>query len=184
MKFTEDEWREFSKAINFNVHIDSSSFKDWKTAFAYFINVKWIEDMEASQIPSTKEFDKNLFAPIYSPGGSQREEIKAAARKFLLSLQKTNTVLMGPALPSHEGLIFDEGRQRVCVDEVWEDLSDEATKIWKVLWEAKGGWVPGKQAVGECQKAAKIKLLMPDRVKNEIESHSRRGYRLKRFVPA
>ncbi len=83
------------------------------------------------------------------------------------------------SLPSHNRLIFDKAQQRVRIDGIWENLSDEGCKMWATLWEAKGERVPGKDI---SERAAKIKFAMPPRVRAEIESHKRRGYWLRRFV--
>jgi hypothetical protein len=86
----------------------------------------------------------------------------------------------GEALPAHKGLAFDEKHQCVYIDDVREDLNDEQLVIFRELWGAQGRWVPG--AVLH-ERAAKIKYSMPARLRKEIGSHKRQGYRLKRFLP-
>jgi len=83
------------------------------------------------------------------------------------------------SLPNQKGLVFDEEHQCVIIDGIREDLSDEQFSIFRELWKAKGCWRSG--AVLH-ENAAKIKYSMSQRVKEEIESQRRQGYRLKRFL--
>jgi len=83
------------------------------------------------------------------------------------------------SLPSHNGLAFDEPHQCVYIDGIREDLNDEQLVIFRVLWELKGVW---KNGAAIHERAARIIYSMSPRVRNEIESHKRQGYRLKRFI--
>jgi hypothetical protein len=83
-----------------------------------------------------------------------------------------------PAIEERHGLKFDTRRQRVCVDGIWESITDDQCKFWAMVWDADGKWVPGS-SIGE--RAPQIKYSFPKRLKDEIKGHQNQGYCLKRF---
>jgi hypothetical protein len=86
-----------------------------------------------------------------------------------------------PAIEERHGMKFDRSRKRVCVDGIWEDLTDDQYNFWKMIWEADGKWVPGS-SIGE--RAPQIKYTFSNRLKKEIKGHNNLGYCLKRFRPS
>jgi hypothetical protein len=85
-----------------------------------------------------------------------------------------------PAAPPCTPPKLDEPKSRVRVDAKWYDVTDEAKRMLKILFEAKGAWIQGKNIGG---RPDKIRNAMPKPVKQIVESHRRNGYRIPSLLP-
>ncbi len=81
---------------------------------------------------------------------------------------------------------LDSKNQRIrALDGKWHDVNDEPLRMLKVLFDAEGGWVGGKQIEHETliSSASRAKSRMPKPVRKLIESHRRNGYRIPSLLP-
>jgi hypothetical protein len=79
-------------------------------------------------------------------------------------------------------LKLDTGRQRICINTRWYDLTEAQVDMVTVLMKARGRWVGGKN-IGE--RPDHTRNGMPKSVKSIVETHKRNGYRIKpeHFTP-
>lgn len=91
-----------------------------------------------------------------------------------LSLQASKEHLSMPPVK------LDYDRRRILIDDEWVELRDEEACMLDQLFKANGAWVAGSQAH---ERAAQIKKKMPPTVRNLIESHHRKGYRIPLLLP-
>jgi hypothetical protein len=130
--------------------------------------------------PSSPQKDQIIYIPNAERELEKlHEEIRNDIQK-LIQPASTHSPKAPCDLPSHNGLVFDEARHRLCIDGVWEELKDEEVKMWVILWKAQAEWTSSKTI---SPRAPQIKYSMAPRVKAEIDYHRRSGYRLKRFLP-
>ena len=72
-------------------------------------------------------------------------------------------------------LEIDTKHLRVQIDGAWHELTQKATDMLAVLFQANGDWV-GDKVIGG--RPDKIRALMPEPVKKLIETHRSKGYRI------